>query len=304
MTSFGWKTDTAVCSGSGPGPGRTRGGAFGAGRSCLWLLAALVALSGACSGGSPRPPAQPPPQTETSPDLAEPATSPTSGVAEPPVIPEPRAPAPRVIIEPADPEPEAKPTLAEAAQRERERRSRAGEPIAVITDANLQEHAIGLLTFMEEDEEEESGDSSSTDDAEPAGSGEGEEERGEEYWRARVRDLRQRWADAALEVPELEDRVAELRRRFYETDDAYYRDTRIKPAWDRAIDLIAQRRAEAEAYRLELQVALDEGRQAGALPGWLREGIELEPAPPEPERDIHEPGEPKIHEPGGGGGGL
>jgi hypothetical protein len=111
-----------------------------------------------------------------------------------------------------------------------------------------------------------------------------------------VRNLRQRWADAAARVPELEERVAELRRQFYDTDDPYYRDTRIKPAWDRAIDQIAEARAEAEAHRLELQAVLEEGHRGGALPGWLREGIELEPAPPEPESETHEPGEPKIFE--------
>ena len=223
------------------------------------------------------------------------AAEPAAAEPPPPAVVEPRTPAPRVVIEPAEPEPDTQPTLAEAAQRERERRRLAGEPIAVINDANLQDHAIGQLTFI---------DDSSVPAAEES-SGEGSPDDGpdEQYWRDRVRTIRQRWADVAAEVPELEERAAELRRRFYETDDAYYRDSRIKPAWDRAIDLISQARAEAEAHQLELQDALEEGRRAGALPGWLREGVELEPEPAEPEPDGHEPGEPKIVEPVEGGGG-
>jgi hypothetical protein len=208
-----------------------------------------------------------------------------------------RTPVPHVVIEPADPEPDSQPTLAEAALRERERRRQTGQPIAVINDANLQDHAVGQLTFMEDEEAQP------TDDDGGEGDADAEEGPDEQYWRDRVREIRQRWADAVAEVPTLEDRVAELRRRFYETDDAYYRDSRIKPAWDRAIDLIGQTRAEAEAHRSELQAALEEGRLAGALPGWLREGIELEPAPAEPEPVTHEPGEPRIVEPTEGGGG-
>ena len=199
-----------------------------------------------------------------------------------------------MVIEPTEPEPDEQPTLAEAARRERERRSRAGKPIVVITDANLQDHAVGELTFIEDDTAAEEGEA-----AEGATAAEGPDE---QFWRDRVREIRQRWAEAAQQVPELEERIAELRRRFYEADDAYYRDTRIKPAWDRAIDQVAQARAAAEAHRLELQKVLEEGRLAGALPGWLREGIELEPEPPEPQPEGLEPGEPKIVEPGEGGG--
>ncbi|MFQ5350930.1 MAG: hypothetical protein ACE5EG_10850 [Thermoanaerobaculia bacterium] len=261
-----------------------------------WLLAAGVAVAAACSG-NPRPPADPPPQTVSETEPAEGAKSPPPAAPQPPAVAELRPPPPQVVIEPAEPETDEQPTLAEAAQRERERRLQTGKPTVVITDANLQEHAVGQLTFMEDEAPAASADGTG---AGPAAAEEGPDE---QYWRDRVREIRQRWADAATQVPALEERVAELRRRFYEADDPYYRDTRIKPAWDRAIDLIAQARAEAEAHRAELGAALEEGRLAGALPGWLREGIELEPVPDEPERDTHEPGEPKIVEPGEGGGG-
>ena len=50
----------------------------------------------------------------------------------------------------------------------------------------------------------------------------------------------------------------------------------------------------------EVAAFLEEGRRAGALPGWLREGIELEPEPVLVEVDgivEHEAEEPTIYEP-------
>lgn len=247
-----------------------------------WLLTGLLTASAACSG-APRPPAEPPPPTA-------PASAPPPALA----AAQPQPPEPRVVIEPTEPEAEAPPTLAEAAQRERQRRRRTGEPIAVINDTNLKEHAVGQLTFMEDDAE-----AAAAGGAEAAGA----EAPDEQYWRQRILAVRQRLAEAATAVPELEEKVAELRRRFYEADDAYYRDSRIKPAWDRTIDQVAQARATVEALRSELEVALEEGRRAGALPGWLREGIDLVPPEPEPKPETYEPGEPVIVEAGEGGGG-
>ena len=266
--------------------------------AAVCALAALAAAVTAC--GAPRPPAAPPPRTVADAGSGEPAaTAQSTAQPEPPAVTEPRPPEPYVVIEPAEPEAGSEPTLAEAALRERQRRAAAGQPIAVITDANLQEHAVGQLTFME-DEAAESAESPAEGTADGEATAEGPDE---QYWRDRVRAIRERWADAAARVPALEQNVAELRRRFYEADDVYYRDSRIKPAWDRAIDLIAQTRAEAEAHRAELEAALAEGRRAGALPGWLREGIELEPAPlPLADDDTAEPGEPVIVEPVEGGG--
>ncbi len=259
-----------------------------------------------------------PPQTVTrapAPEAAEAAPPPEAAAApRPPSPPEPRV----IEIEPVEPEPEEEPGLVEAARRERERRRQADAPMVVITDANLKEHATGQLTFTESEEsaaaegEAATGEGSAAAPAEAGGEEaepEGGEVRDEAWWRLRVRTLRQRWRDAADRIPELEQRVADLRQRFYAADDAYYRDSRIKPAWDRAIDQIAQARAEAEAHRLELARVLEEGRRAGALPGWLREGIELEPGAGGPEEarprrlPEYEPGEPQIYEPDDDGGG-
>ncbi|MFW6206659.1 MAG: hypothetical protein ACOC5J_01865, partial [Gemmatimonadota bacterium] len=86
----------------------------------------------------------------------------------------------------------------------------------------------------------------------------------------------------------------------YAQDDPYVRDGRIKPAWDRVLDRIGETRSRNGTLREELQQAVQEGRRAGALPGWLREGIELEPAPeelPAEEGEGEGEGEPGRHRP-------
>jgi hypothetical protein len=94
-------------------------------------------------------------------------------------------------------------------------------------------------------------------------------------------------------VDELEADVFNLRMRFYAEDDPFYRDAQIKPAWDHAIEELNATREEVGLRKQELQDFMEEGRVAGALPGWLREGIELEPVEPvKEEMGIAEPGEP------------
>jgi hypothetical protein len=120
--------------------------------------------------------------------------------------------------------------------------------------------------------------------------------RDEVDWRGRVRDIRTRWADAASEVERLERQADQLRWDFYAEDDPYYRDERIKPEWDRVLDDLRRARQDVRAYREELAEAVEEGRGVGALPGWLREGVELEPE--EPESPVRrDPGEHDVEEP-------
>ncbi len=184
-------------------------------------------------------------------------------------------------------------SLVEAARAERERLREAEAPVYVITDKNLAEYAVGAVTFLEPVEESpaeaEVEDATETD------------EMGEEYWRSRARQIRLGWRDAEERVKELEGRTAELRQRFYAEDDAYYRDSQIKPAWDLAIDQVREAKRSVLARHEELAELLEEGRRAGALPGWLREGMELEPVPEPEEEAIHEPSEPVIYEEDGGG---
>lgn len=161
-------------------------------------------------------------------------------------------------------------SLVEAARAEKERRARAGEPIAVITDKTLPHYASkGQITVADPNQPDKQAAPVPTV-GEPA-------VRDEHYWRSRALEIRLRWRQAADEVGELEQRSAELRQQFYREDDPFIRDNRIKPDWDRVLDRLRQARLDVEAARKELGEFLEEGRRAEALPGWLREGEGEEP---------------------------
>lgn len=201
---------------------------------------------------------------------------------------------------------EAPKTLGEAAAAERDRRRDAPPRSAVvITNDNLADYAAqGQVTVATVPDV--SGESAPAPDpaAAAAAPAPGDDPRlggprDEEYWRHRAREVRTRWSAAADEVVTLEEEAGELRWAFYAADDPYYRDQRIKPQWDRVLDELRRARQDVRAYRRELDDLLDEGREQGALPGWLREGVELEPDLPaeeEPERRDSDPAEPTIYD--------
>ncbi len=207
-----------------------------------------------------------------------------------------------VVIEEEDPEQTRRRSLVEAAAAERKRRETTGESIAVITDKNLGDFSEGQLTEIRGPEPSGPQAEPVTGDA-PTGapiSADGSTDT-EAYWRGRILDARTNWASAVAEISHLEKRIAELRQSFYAEEDPYYRDSQIKPTWDRALDRLEAARAAADRHRLEVRNVLEEGRRASALPGWLREGIDLEPdiagrdsepgtSPP----TEYIPGEPKV----------
>lgn len=173
-----------------------------------------------------------------------------------------------VVIDPGIDTSEGSKSLVQVAREERERRARAEEPVAIITNQTLPAYAAkGQITVATP------GPSSPAPEAAAS-----TEQRGEQYWRSRGLDIRRRWRGAVEEIERLEQRAAELRRRFYSEDDPYRRDGQIKPDWDRVLDRIEEKRAEADAAEEELGTFLEEGREAGALPGWLREGAQEEPS--------------------------
>jgi hypothetical protein len=190
--------------------------------------------------------------------------------ADPPLEPE-EEPSNTTVIEIGGEDGEAgRKSLLAAAQEAKESRKGQGPPVRVITDKNLSDHATGKLT-------EADPDLSSNSATTPVVRSTDGDERGEEYWRRGALDHRGRWREAVDEIARLEGAVADLRNRFYAEDDPYVRDGKIKPAWDRALDRLADAREEALQAELDLEAFLEEGRRAGALPGWLREGIHLEP---------------------------
>ncbi|HET9767619.1 MAG TPA: hypothetical protein VFS60_12270 [Thermoanaerobaculia bacterium] len=194
---------------------------------------------------------------------------PTPQHVEEPVAAAVRSNQPVVIDEGTDTTSAAE-ELAAAAAAERERRRRSAPATVVINNANLAEHATGKLTIVQ-------GSASPAAASPAAAAAVAAAAKDERYWRNRVHGLREDWAAAVDSIGELEARAAGLRTRFYAQDDPYVRDGEIKPAWDRALENLDQAKQRARSLEDQLAATLEEGRQAGALPGWLRDGMELEP---------------------------
>jgi hypothetical protein len=177
--------------------------------------------------------------------------------------------------------------LVTAAMEERARRRDRAPTRVVITDKNLDTLASrGTLT--------ESDEPPATPGAAPAapivGVAGGREE---SWWRQEARRLREAWSNAVRQVELSRTEADRLRTRFYSEDDPFVRDGQIKPAWDRALDRLTEALERVETSQSALEQFLEDGHRAGALPGWLREGIELEP----PVRKDSSPSSPAPAEP-------
>ena len=241
-------------------------------------LLLLAWLAAACA--APQAPKAKQAAPEPTPALT-PAPAPT---------PTPPPPSNTVVLESGGAKERTSGSLADAARAVREQKAHAAPPAHVITDKNLKEYAAkGQVTVAVPAQKAETAE----EQMEPV--------RGEQYWRSRALEVRLRWRKAADDVKELEQSAAGWRRRFYAENDPYVRNGQVKPEWDRVLDRLEEARAEVEAARTELAELLEEGRTAGALPGWLREGVDQEPKDePEPsnEHKVIEP--PKVEEDGNG----
>jgi hypothetical protein len=264
-------------------------------RSAAPLVLSLALLP-ACSSTKPPQPVTPAQPADTAAHAAkdvakDPASPATPAASAASAAAAPASPAPPaangatpegkggqvVVVDPGDDSSSHPKTLVEAARAERERRAHAGEPVAVITNKTLP-HSKGQLTYAQP-KAKAAGEKGSGKDGKGKAAGETHDEA---YWRHRGLDIRQRLHDASEEIGKLEQQVADWRRRFYSEDDPARRDSQVKPEWDRALDKLQHKKEEVETTKRELDAYLEEGRRDGALPGWLREGTELEPAPPAP----------------------
>lgn len=263
-----------------------------AGRGRGWLLASLL-LAACAQAPQPVQPAEAKPEAvQPQEAAAEPAAQPAPPTPET----EPAAPAslpdPTVIVIEPGGQDSGDVDLVAASAAERERRASAPPASRSITNQNLVKARPG--------EKPPAGKPAPVKPGAPAGAAPAAavaDGMGEAFWRSRSRELRQRWKDVVDEVAALESDADLLRRRFYAEADPYVRDGRIKPDWDRVLDRIRTLRGEAERRREAVTAHLEEGRRAGALPGWLREGIDLEPAAESasPEEGPHEAVEPPIY---------
>ncbi len=193
------------------------------------------------------------------------------------------------VIDPGGKDPRGKPTLLAASRAEKERRATTPRSRIRIDDSNLEAWASkGKVTVAEVKKVDEDAAAASAYQAEK-----------EDFWRDKARRLRTEWGDLVAEILELEDKVAELRTQFYSEDDPARRDTQIKPEWDMSLDRLSRAKREAARAETAVEDFLEEGRQAGALPGWLREGLDQEPEERPYEREkpkATEYGEPAVSE--------
>jgi len=97
-------------------------------------------------------------------------------------------------------------------------------------------------------------------------------------WQQRYRAALDRVRNLEATVKSLETQVAGLERDFYGRDDAVYRDSVIKPAWDKALADLQKARADLETARKQPDEVITAARRDGALPGWFR-GLDETPPP-------------------------
>jgi len=101
-------------------------------------------------------------------------------------------------------------------------------------------------------------------------------------WQQRYRAAVQRVRSLEAEVKDLETRSAGLEAEFYAHDDPVYRDSTIKPNWDRALTSLQKARTDLEEARKQPDEVLNAARRDGALPGWFR-GLDEATPPPAPQ---------------------
>jgi len=187
-----------------------------------------------------------------------------------------------VVINPGQDDSQPR-SLVEAARAERERKAHAGEPAAVITNKTLAK-STGQLTYAQPKKGKAQPPAVEKSAAVAP--------RDEAYWRKRGVEIRVRWRKATEDVDRLQKEARDLRRRFYSQDDPAVRDAQIKPEWDHTLELLDRARLEVDASKSELDAFMEEGRRAGALPGWLNEGTDQEP-----EKKPAPPSQPEAIEP-------
>lgn len=248
------------------------------------------------SGATPEKPASGAPGDIGAAAAAPPATAASE---PPPARPPASEPVRRQLIVIDHGSSEVRPEPGELAHSTR--RDAAASPGAPprVTNDNLADYARRGRVTMSGGAAVTPGDPAAAEAAgetETAAAASGEAPRDEAWWRARAREIREEWRRTVDEIGELEEAAADLRWRFYAEDDPWIRDGQVKPEWDRALDRLSGARRRLDEYPRRLEALIEEGRREGALPGWLREGVELEPRPeelPGAEPDPAEPVEPR-----------
>ena len=92
----------------------------------------------------------------------------------------------------------------------------------------------------------------------------------EQDWKQRAASLKASIAEGQKKVRDLETETKRLENDFYAWSDGNYRDTVIKPSWDKAKEDLKAARAQLEQSEASVSSLEDDARKAGAPPGWVR----------------------------------
>lgn len=96
-----------------------------------------------------------------------------------------------------------------------------------------------------------------------------------DLWKSRATEIRTRLKAATEKRERLRRLTANMRERFYLSPPQLGRDDSLWQEWGRLQESLVESEKEAQSTRTELETFLEEGRIAGAEPGWLASGEEL-----------------------------
>lgn len=179
--------------------------------------------------------------------------------AEPPE-PTPTPEASIMLTRPATGPPPKGNSLAEVAKRIKLRLPANGP--RVLTNESVKQLAEGVDLTMA------SARAGGTGSAAPVSGG--SEDAKKAKWQQRYRAALQRVSTLESDVKALDAQASGLEREFYAHDDPVYRDSTIKPKWDKTLEALAKARSDLENARNQPDDVLNAARRDGALPGWFR----------------------------------
>jgi hypothetical protein len=156
------------------------------------------------------------------------------------------------------------PSLAELARKEEERRKAQKTPVKLLTNKDLPPAPAQPAV------PQPARPAATPETPEPtAPEAKPEDERTEEWWRARMADAREKLRQNEMFAEALQSRVDALRRDFLNRDNPVQR-ARVGEDREKALAELNRVKGEIEKGKKEIADIEEEARKAGVPPGWLR----------------------------------
>ncbi len=167
-------------------------------------------------------------------------------------------------------------SLAEIAEKEKQRREEIDEAPAPITNIEISNYTGGSITTtttpisVEPESDNALENEDSTDDGENADPNEPTdfEGRTESYWRETMTEARQKIENLEQEAQVLTLKMNDLENQFYNIDDGFDRDKVQKEIQKTFYEMDLNKENLAKATE-ELEDLEKDARSSGALPGWI-----------------------------------